>query len=285
MKAWCLFEQSGTFKNAFKEFGFEAYDCDILDDFKQTDFKVDLFDEIVKEYAKIELWQIKNSEREAIKHEKITYQHFLDIQKDLKNTLFSKISSDDLVFAFFPCVKFTEKAFLNARCENSGMKNYTDLERLCYSRASINAVEYFYEVLTKLCEIAILKGFKLIIENPNSQPHFLNLYFPFKPDICIADRSKYGDYFKKPTNFWFFNFKPANNLLLMSEGQKGRRLNMSGGVGCERNRDKNELVRWFKEKHGIETTLQKARSLISPTFARNFIKSFILSADELAKIS
>lgn len=48
MTAWCLFEQSGTFKNAFKEFGFEAYDCDILDDFKQTNFKVDLFDEILK---------------------------------------------------------------------------------------------------------------------------------------------------------------------------------------------------------------------------------------------
>lgn len=165
------------------------------------------------------------------------------------------------------------------------MKRYTDLQRLQYSRASIEDIAHFYEILTKLCEIAILKGFKLIIENPNSQPHFLNLYFPFKPAVTINDRSKYGDYFKKPTNFWFFNFEPQNNLILASEGQKGRRLNMSGGAGCERNRDKNELVRWFKEKYDIETTLQKARSLISPTFARNFIKSFILSADELEKIS
>lgn len=47
----CLFEQSGTFKNEFKKLGYEAYDYDILDDFRQTDFKVDLFNEIEKAYG------------------------------------------------------------------------------------------------------------------------------------------------------------------------------------------------------------------------------------------
>lgn len=47
----CLFEQSGTFKNEFKKLGYEAYDYDILDDFKETDFKVDLFNEIEKAYS------------------------------------------------------------------------------------------------------------------------------------------------------------------------------------------------------------------------------------------
>lgn len=37
MKVFCLFEQSGTFKNVFKKLGCEAYDCDILNDFKQTE--------------------------------------------------------------------------------------------------------------------------------------------------------------------------------------------------------------------------------------------------------
>ena len=49
----CLFEQSGTFKNVFKEFGHEAYDYDILDDYGQTDFKIDLFAEIEIAYAKL----------------------------------------------------------------------------------------------------------------------------------------------------------------------------------------------------------------------------------------
>lgn len=46
MKAHCLFEQSGTFKNEFKKLGIEAYDYDILNDFGQTDYQIDLFDEI-----------------------------------------------------------------------------------------------------------------------------------------------------------------------------------------------------------------------------------------------
>ena len=44
--AHCLFEQSGTFKNEFKKLGINAFDYDILDEFGQTDFKVDLFKEI-----------------------------------------------------------------------------------------------------------------------------------------------------------------------------------------------------------------------------------------------
>lgn len=46
MKAHLLFEQSGTFKNEFKKLGIEAYDYDIANDFGETDFQVDLFNEI-----------------------------------------------------------------------------------------------------------------------------------------------------------------------------------------------------------------------------------------------
>ena len=249
MKIWCLFEQSGTFKNAFKELGFEAVDIDLKDNFKQTDLKIDLFAEICK---------ASNGEK----------------------SLFDEICKDDLVFAFFPCVKFTEKCFLNTRCANGGMKNYDDLKRISYSRASVYNISNFYALLTRLCEICLKKGFKMVLENPNSQPHFLNLYFPFKPAISIADRSKYGDYFKKPTNFWFFNFEPQNNEIPLPEHPKGHRLNMSGGKGGEGKRDKNELVRWFESEHGIKTTLQEAMSLISPTFARNFIKKFVLEKEQ-----
>lgn len=51
MIAHCLFEQSGTFKNEFKKLGIEAYDYDILNDFKQTDYQIDLFAEIEKAYG------------------------------------------------------------------------------------------------------------------------------------------------------------------------------------------------------------------------------------------
>ena len=50
MIAHCLFEQSGTFKNEFRKLGIEAYDYDILDDFGETDYKIDLFSEIEQAY-------------------------------------------------------------------------------------------------------------------------------------------------------------------------------------------------------------------------------------------
>lgn len=51
VKKWhCFFEQSGTFKNQFKKLGLDAVDYDILDEFGQTDFKVDLFAQIEKAY-------------------------------------------------------------------------------------------------------------------------------------------------------------------------------------------------------------------------------------------
>lgn len=50
MKAHCLFEQSGTFKNEFKKLGVEAFDYDIKNEFGETDFTVDLFREIENAY-------------------------------------------------------------------------------------------------------------------------------------------------------------------------------------------------------------------------------------------
>ncbi len=46
MVAHCLFEQSGTFKKEFQKLGYEAYDYDILNDFSETDYQIDLFKHI-----------------------------------------------------------------------------------------------------------------------------------------------------------------------------------------------------------------------------------------------
>lgn len=52
MRFHCFFEQSGTFKNEFKKLGYEAYDYDILNDFGETDFQVDLFHDIEVAYER-----------------------------------------------------------------------------------------------------------------------------------------------------------------------------------------------------------------------------------------
>lgn len=48
MRVHCLFEQSGTFRDQFRELGYEAYDYDLCNDFEKTDYQMDLFEEIVK---------------------------------------------------------------------------------------------------------------------------------------------------------------------------------------------------------------------------------------------
>lgn len=49
-KVWCLFEQSGVFKNEFKKLGYVAKDADIQNNFGETDYQIDLFNEIEKAY-------------------------------------------------------------------------------------------------------------------------------------------------------------------------------------------------------------------------------------------
>ena len=46
-----LFEQSGTFKNVFRELGYAAYDYDIQNEYGQTDFVLDIFHEINNAYS------------------------------------------------------------------------------------------------------------------------------------------------------------------------------------------------------------------------------------------
>lgn len=49
--AHCFFEQSGTFKNEFKRLGIEAYDYDIQNNFGETDYQIDLFEQIELAFA------------------------------------------------------------------------------------------------------------------------------------------------------------------------------------------------------------------------------------------
>lgn len=76
MRAHLLFEQSGTFKRAFKNKGIEAFDYDIDNQFDETDFQINLFNEI----------------------EKAAQQ---------KSSIFDDIKPNDLVLAFFPCTYFS----------------------------------------------------------------------------------------------------------------------------------------------------------------------------------
>ena len=217
----CLFEQSGVFKNAFRALGFQSYDYDISNSFGQTDKVVDLFNEIEKCYSSC-------------------------------SSIFDSFLPGSLLFAFFPCIYFEslQSSYYSLQSNNTLKKSFPEKIDIVVER--IKKREYYYTLLFKLLKICHEKNLRLIIENPATQPHYL-LYaqnFP-KPTYIDYDRRKSGDYFKKPTAYWFFNvnflqnntpFKNNLNLIV-----KSCRPSLTAG-SCS-----------------IE------RSIISPEYAYNFI--------------
>lgn len=186
----CLFEQSGTFKNEFKKLGYEAYDYDILNDYGQTDYIIDLFKEIEGGYLG-------------------------------EPSIFDNIAQDDLILAFFPCTYFQSyhsSWFLGTSPQH---KNYTNMQKLEMVHERHELLHNNYERFCEMCMIAIKKELRMVIENPYTQPHYLTRYFPIKPKLIDNDRSKRGDKMKKPTQFWFFGFEPKNNIVIESEYTKG----------------------------------------------------------------
>ena len=72
------------------------------------------------------------------------------------------------------------------------------------------------------------------------------------------DRTKNGDCLKKPTQFWFVNFKPSNNVIF--EPLEETRVHTWSSIRS-----------FDKEKQS-----QTNRSKIHPQYANRFIRQFIL---------
>ena len=182
MKVHCLFEQSGTFKREFQKLGYEAYDYDILNDYGQTDHVIDLFAEISGGYNG---WP----------------------------SIFDKIEPDDLILAFFPCTRFENQILLHFRGETYQQKNWTDEKKLEYDLKLHSELSENYEIITKLAIVVLRKNLRMVFENPYSEQHYLTRYWCLKPSIIDKDRTKNGDWYKKPTQYFFVGFEPKNNLI------------------------------------------------------------------------
>ena len=105
-KVHCFFEQSGTFKNEFIKLGIPAEDYDIQNNFGQTDNVIDLFSEIDKEYA------------------------ILQRERERERTIFTDITKDDLIVAFFPCIYFETIQQLVFALSHNQHRNKTQMEKI-----------------------------------------------------------------------------------------------------------------------------------------------------------
>lgn len=218
MKIHCFFEQSGTFKNEFEKLGYNAYDYDILNDFGETDFIIDLFNEIEKCYLG-------------------------------EKSIFDNINENDLIFAFFPCTRFEQQITMSFRGESQGIQKWTDEKKLKFDLKLHVELHRNYSIITKLSIICLNKNIKLIIENPFNEQHYLKRYWCIKPSIIDFDRRKRGDFFQKPTQYFFVNCKPKQNLIF-------------------------ESIK-IKPTKKISNCKTVERSLISADYANRFIREFL----------
>lgn len=227
-KYHCLFEQSGHFKNEFKKLGYEAYDYDILNDFNETDFQIDLFKEIEQAF-------------------------------DNEKSIFDTFSCEDICLAFFPCTRFEDQIQLWYRGENYAQRNWNEEEKIVYAMKLHEELNHNYMLFSKMILICLRKKIKIIIENPISPTHYLKLFFPIKPKIIDKNRHESGDFFKKPTQYWFINIEPKNNFIF-------------------------EPV-LIKNKKTVENTHNVVeRSLISTDYVNRFIREFIIEEKKVDDI-
>ena len=237
-KVHCLFEQSGTFKNEFIKLGIPAEDYDIKNDFGQTDHVIDLFTEIRGGY-------------------------------EGEPSIFDGMTEDDLVFAFFPCVRFENQIMLSFRGQAKQFKNWSMKQKMVYDMRLLSEVKENYDLVNMLFINCMDRGIKMIMENPYSEEHFLRRYWCYPPSIIDKDRRENGDYYAKPTQYWFVNFEPKQNLLCepitynhLGEKDAIRRLNSP----------------MYSEKFG-KVSLKVARSMIHPDYARRFIKQYVIDME------
>lgn len=229
-KVHCFFEQSGTFKNEFIKLGIPAEDYDIQNNFGETDHQDDLFRAIEDAY-------------------------------DGKPSLFDQVGGADLIVAFFPCIYFCENNQLALSYYHNNYKNLGYKERTEKILQRMRDREYFYSLICKMVAVAFEKKLRMIIENPWNGATYLKQNFVISPSLIDHNRRLRGDYFTKPTAYWFINCEPTHGYTLQ----------------CDK--EKKSIS---KSKAGKAAGLcSEDRSMISPDYARNFICDFILGKEQI----
>lgn len=224
-KVHCFFEQSGTFKNEFIKLGIPAEDYDIQNNFGETDHVVDLFGEI-------------------------------EVAYDGKPSIFDNIREEDLIMAFFPCIYFSCMSQMDLSWSAKNYRRISGREATEKILERVHNREVYFTLLIKMLQVARERGLRLIFENPWGLQTFLKSGFVQPPSVVDENRTLRGDYFVKPTAYWFINCKPTN------------------GKTYQQPKEVKRLM--WEKKSPIAGMCSEKRSMISPDYARNLICDLIL---------
>lgn len=230
-KAHCLFEQSGTFKREFIKLGIPAEDYDIQNNFGETDHQIDLFAEIERAY-------------------------------EGGASIFDSMSYDDIIMAFFPCIYFETIQMCYYQLSHNNNANKSLPQKIDDAIVRLQNRTHFHTLLYKLVANILRKNLRLIIENPATTPSYLigTQNFP-NPTFIDTNRMLRGDYFSKPTAYWFFNCERT--------------------YGFSEQKDKKQKTILNSKSAPRAGLCSEERSMISPDYARNFICDFIIGKEQV----
>lgn len=165
-----------------------------------------------------------------------------------------------MILAFFPCTRFESRVPLWFRGEAQQQKNWTIFQKLDYSMNLHDELHEFYLLISKLVYVAKKKGLRMVIENPYMQPHYLTTYWCLRPTLIDKDRTQNGDYYQKPTQYWFINCEPYYNLVFEPLDYVER-----------------QVIAKVKKKDGLSVKTQ--RSMIHPQYANRFIRQYLIEQE------
>lgn len=223
-KVHCFFEQSGTFKNEFIKLGIPAEDYDIQNNFGETDHVIDLFGEIEKAY-------------------------------EGGVSVFDSITCDDLIMAFFPCIYFCDPNRMAFRLSYHNYKNMSKHEAYSKIIQRAHDREKFFRLFLMMFCVVEDKRLRMVVENPYNGEHYLKTTFE-TPQLIDRNRMLRGDYYIKPTAYWFVNCEPTWGMSIQKDKEQKR-------IAYSKSADQAGIC-------------SEERSMISSDYARNFICDFIL---------
>ena len=120
--------------------------------------------------------------------------------------------------------------------------------------------EQFFGLAVKMLTVAKTRGLRLIMENPWSEQTYLKANFVLPPSLVDMDRTKRGDFYTKPTAYWYINCEPTHGKSYQ-QAKEHKTIMTSKGAS----------------RAGL---CSEERSMISPDYARNFICDFILGKEQ-----
>ena len=161
--------------------------------------------------------------------------------------------------AFFPCIYFCDSSSIAMSMNYLNYRALTLREKVDKILDRAKNREYYYSLIIKMFAIVMERGLKMVVENPYSPMHYLHANFILPPTFVDHNRQLRGDYYIKPTQYWFVGFNPTT------------------GCTMRNNPIKRNVKKSKRSKHA--GVCSEERSVIAPEYARNFICDFILGKE------